>query len=105
MLIVAIRKKLNTVGSTPTPQRISKTIYKDKHKQKQLVRGTRVRREDSRRFAAVFLFGGGGDGASLVSTDLFFQGADVLDQIVDLIFGKFAIIRRHPVLAFADDGE
>jgi hypothetical protein len=33
-----------------------------------------------------------------------FQGANVLYQIADLIFGEFAIKRRHPVLAFADDG-
>src|SRR6266478_1771268 len=36
---------------------------------------------------------------------LFFQRADVLHQIVDLIFGEFAIKRRHSFFALADDGE
>ena len=49
--------------------------------------------EDSRRLVAAFLFA------------LFFQRADVLYQIVDLIFGEFTVKRRHPVFAFADDGE
>src|ERR1700726_2357719 len=36
---------------------------------------------------------------------LFFQQADVLHQIADLVFGEFAVKRRHPILALADDGE
>src|SRR4029077_10058750 len=54
---------------------------------------TRLKREDSRRLVAAFLFA------------LFFQRANVFDQIVVLIPGEFAIERWHPFFAFADDDE